>query len=48
MGFIELIIGLLIFLVLANIVFSFVPIPRGILGTIVALLILVFIWRLVF
>lgn len=44
----ELIIGIVIFVLLANIVFSFVPIPRGIVGTIVAILILVIIWRLVF
>lgn len=44
----ELIIGIIIFVLLANIVFSFVPIPRGIVGTIVAILILFIIWRLVF
>jgi len=44
----ELILGLIIFVLLANIVFSFVPIPRGILGTIVAILILFVLWRLIF
>ena len=44
----ELIIGIIIFVLLANIVFSFVPIPRGIVGTIVAILILFILWRLVF
>jgi len=48
MGLVEFIIGLLIFLVLADIAFSFIPIPRNILGTIAAILILLFIWRLVF
>lgn len=48
MGIIELLVGLLIFILIANIVFSFIPIPRGIAGTIVAILILLFIWRLVF
>ncbi len=48
MGILELIIGLILFLVIADIVFSFVPIPRNILGTVAAVLILYFIWRFVF
>jgi hypothetical protein len=44
----ELIIGLILFVLILNIVFSFVPIPRGILGTLVALLIVFLVWRLVF
>jgi hypothetical protein len=48
MGILELIIGLVLFVLIANIFFSFIPIPRNILGTIIALLILLFIWRLVF
>jgi len=44
----EIILGIILFALIANIVFSFVPIPRGILGSIVALVILVLIWRLVF
>jgi len=44
----DLIIGIIIFVLLANIVFSFVPIPRGVVGTIVAILILFVLWRLVF
>lgn len=44
----EILLGLLLFVLIANIIFSFVPIPRGILGTIIALLILYFVWRLVF
>lgn len=48
MGILELIIGIILFLVIADIVFSFVPIPRNILGTVAAVLILYFIWRLVF
>ncbi len=44
----ELILGIILFVLIVNIVFSFVPIPRGILGTIVAIVLLVLIWRLVF
>jgi len=44
----ELVIGIIIFVLLANIVFSFVPLPRGIVGTIIAILILFVIFRLVF
>jgi len=44
----ELILGIIIFVLIANIVFAFVPIPRGIGGTIIAILILFLIWRLVF
>lgn len=44
----EIILGIILFVLIANIVFSFVPIPRGILGTIVAIVILFLIWRLVF
>lgn len=48
MGILELILGLLIFMLLANFVIGVVPIPRGLLGTIITLLILVLIWQLVF
>ncbi len=48
MGIIELIIGLIIFFLLANIVLSLVPIPRGIAGTIITLLVLYLLWTLVF
>jgi len=48
MGLIELIIGLIIFLFLANIFLALVPIPRGIAGTIVVLLILYLVWSFVF
>ena len=48
MGILELIVGLLIFALLANIFFALIPIPRGIAGTIIAILILIFVWRLVF
>jgi len=48
MGIIELILGLILFVLLANIFFSFIPLPRGILGTLIAIIILIFIWRLVF
>lgn len=48
MGILELIIGLLLFMLIANVFLSLVPIPRGIAGTLVVLLILLFIWRFVF
>lgn len=44
----SLILGLLIFLVLANFFLEVVPIPRGIAGTVVVLLILVLTWQMVF
>jgi hypothetical protein len=48
MGIIEIVIGLIIFLLLSNFVLALVPIPRGIAGTLVALLILYLVWSLVF
>lgn len=48
MGIIEFIIGLFIFLLLANIFLSLIPIPRGIAGTVVAILVLYLVWSLVF
>lgn len=48
MGLLEIIIGILLFVFLVNFVFSFIPIPNGIAGTIVAILIIILIWRLVF
>lgn len=48
MGILELILGLILFFVIADIVFSFVPIPRNILGTIAAVIILYYIWAFVF
>jgi hypothetical protein len=48
MGIIELIIGIIIFLLLANVFLSLVPIPRGIAGTLITLLILYLVWTLVF
>gem|GEM_PF-4423564 len=48
MGILELILGILLFLFLANFILALVPIPRGLGGTVVAILILVLIWRLVF
>lgn len=48
MGILELIIGLILVVLIANLVFAFVPIPRGILGTLIALLIIFMIFRLVF
>jgi hypothetical protein len=48
MGILEIILGLLLFVILVNFVFSFVPIPNGIAGTLVAILIIILLWRLVF
>ncbi|MCD8526863.1 hypothetical protein LRY65_01475 [Candidatus Woesebacteria bacterium] len=48
MGILELIVGIIVFLLLANFVLAVVPIPRGIAGTLVALLILYLVWSLVF
>ncbi len=48
MSILELILGILLFLFLANFVLAVVPIPRGIGGIIVVILLLLLIWRLVF
>jgi len=48
MGIIELIVGILIFLLISNIFLSLIPMPRGIAGSLVTLLILYFVWKLVF
>ncbi len=48
MGILELILGLILFVIIANIFFSFIPIPNNIVGTIIAVIVLVMIWRLVF
>jgi hypothetical protein len=48
MGILEIILGIILFILIANMAFSFIPIPRGALGTLVAILVLYFIWRLVF
>lgn len=48
MGILEFIVSLFIFLLIANVFMALIPIPRGIAGTLVALLILILVWRLVF
>lgn len=48
MGIIEFIIGIIIFLFLANFVLAVVPVPKGIAGTVVVLLILYLLWSIVF
>jgi hypothetical protein len=48
MGVLELILGILLFLFLLNLVTSVIPIPRGIGGTLVVILIGILLWRLVF
>jgi hypothetical protein len=47
MGLIELIIAVIIFLIIANIVLALIPIPNGIAGVIVVL-VLFLLWRLFF
>lgn len=48
MGIIEFIVGLLLVLLIANIFLAIVPIPRGIAGTLIGLLILYLAWSIVF
>lgn len=48
MGIIELLIGLLLFALIANLFLSLIPLPRGIAGTIIAIIIVILAWRLVF
>lgn len=48
MGILELIVGLLVFLLVANLFLALIPIPRGIAGTLVVLLVLFLVWSLVF
>lgn len=48
MNIVQFLIGLLLFLLIANIFLELIPIPRGIAGTIVAILIVIFAWQLVF
>ena len=48
MVLLNLILGLLLFLLIANIFLSLIPIPRGLLGTLIAILIVAFAWQLVF
>lgn len=46
MGLIELIVAILIFLFLVNLILSFIPVPRGIGGAIVIVLIIFLVLRL--
>ena len=48
MGIIELILGLLLVVLIANIFLALVPIPQGIAGTIIALLLVYLAWSIVF
>lgn len=48
MFILEFIFGLLLFALVANFFLALIPIPRGIAGTLVALLVIYFAWRLVF
>ncbi len=46
MGLIELILGILIFLFLVNLILSFIPVPRGIGGAIVIILVIFLVLRM--
>ena len=46
MGILELIIGIIIFLFLVNLILAFIPIPRGIGGAIVVVLVIFLVLRL--
>ena len=48
MGLLELLLGLLLFALVANLFLSLIPLPRGIVGTIMAIIIVVLAWRLIF
>lgn len=48
MGILELLIGLLLFALIANVFLALIPLPNGIAGTIIAIIIVVLAWRLVF
>lgn len=48
MGILEFLVGLLLFLLVANIFLSLIPLPRNIAGTLIAILIVYLAWRLVF
>lgn len=46
MGILELIIGIIIFLFLVNLILAFIPVPRGIGGAIVIILVIFLVLRL--
>ncbi len=48
MGILEFIIGLLLFFFIANLFLAIIPMPKNIIGTIIAILVIIFVWRLVF
>jgi hypothetical protein len=48
MGIFEFLLGLLLFALIANVILSLIPIPRGIVGTLIAIIVVLFVWRLVF
>lgn len=48
MGMIELLIGVIIFILLANFILGVVPIPNNIVGVIITLLIIYLVWGFVF
>jgi hypothetical protein len=48
MGILELILGVLLVAFIADLFLSIIPLPRNIIGTIIAILVILLIWRLVF
>lgn len=48
MGILELLIGLVLFSLVANLFLSLIPIPTGIAGTLIAIMVVLFAWRIVF
>ncbi len=48
MGILEFLLGLLLFAFVANLFLSLIPLPRGIAGTIIAIIIVLLAWRLIF
>lgn len=46
MGLLELILGILIFLFIVNLILAFIPVPRGIGGAIVVVLVILLVLRL--
>ena len=46
MGILELIIGIVIFLFVVNLILAFIPVPRGIGGAIVIILVIFLVLRL--
>lgn len=48
MGILELIIGIILFILILNLLFAVVPIPRGIGGALVVIVLIILVWIIVF